>query len=363
MARVPAALFVEWARRTMGDARLVELVHDAIKRRAGAESLDIDSYLKGYEADNDFKKAMRIGEKTIESERLLVSCLRKTGLSIEVDFRCPPWDRWKAGSTFVIVYGERLVDIPNVSTGMRQLAVGARDAQAIAYLTDELRSQIQIDCQVVLHPVRPGLSPDEAAKELAGLRRSRAGAIVVIGSTLVNSLSEPMAAAIIRDESGDIDYDLLPGKFQWGFLGKPSLLSDHVNDRKKEGILDRRTNRYFPRVHDDAVLPGLKAGKKTFADCGMLFMDCRKPPYLILCAGHGGCGTLGCVYALARQVEEIAARLAAGNNRFADIITVTKSKHRNTSNEIDDLSIDPDDVEFASGERMWEPSTVWMNLA
>ena len=75
-----------------------------------------------------------------------------------------------------------------------------------------------------------------------------------------------------------------------------------------------------PRTHDDEVLRRHLAGKPgPFPDCGILMMSCNKPPFLIVAAGHGGCGTKACVRALGAQ-EEISERLIRPDLKLFEVV-------------------------------------------
>jgi hypothetical protein len=334
---VPLEAFLGWARETVGDARLVKMVHEAIQRRAGLFSLE--EFLKRYGAYPAYKKAIRPERGTIEDFDQLVRCVRLLGLSITADLRCSPWDRWEPDSVFTIVYGERQVHIPEVAKGMRQRAVGARDAEAMTYLVTLLRSRFQIEARVKLYPVPADLAPEAAEEQFERLRGNpETGAIVVLGSPVVNPMAEVAARAITDNEP-----DFLPGRFRWSCRQTHSVpfLSDPTPCKPEdEGI--RRSSRgpTYRRVRDDRVLADIQRGKYgPFADCGMPLMDCRQSPYLLLCAGHGGCGTVACVEALEQQ-GIIAERLAEGNDRLFELIEVKRRKPKHTAAEVDDLFID-----------------------
>lgn len=366
MAKFLAAEFVRWARTAINDdSQLVDAVHEAIERRAHANSVDIDKYLRRFGVYNVYRDAMVVGLKQIRDEEIFVELINKLGLSAELDFRCPPWVRWRAGATVAIVFGERLVQIPKVASAMNQLAVGARDAEAIATLVDALRSKLQIDCAIELHHVRSDLDTKRAEKKLDTLRsRPDVGAIVVVGSPIVNPLAEPIAKLITGN-----DETLMPGKFQWSFSvgpDKPLLSDPRKHPKNQEGIWNNSTDLLIPRVHDDHVLDALKdkTGQLEFADCGMLLMDTRMlpgtnnnpSPFLILCAGHGGAGTQGCVRAVVSMEQQIAARLASNEGRLLDIVEVKRKKRIYDPAEIDDLVVNEETVKFVSSTLPWPPS-------
>ena len=88
------------------------------------------------------------------------------------------------------------------------------------------------------------------------------------------------------------------------YLSEPAPCPRDGKDNK-EGIRFRNHDQTtLLRVNDvDALRAVRKGARGTFPDCGLLLIDSRRRPRLILCAGHGGCGTLACVYALTDSLE------------------------------------------------------------
>jgi len=69
-----------------------------------------------------------------------------------------------------------------------------------------------------------------------------------------------------------------------------------------------------------------------------------RDPFLILCAGHGGCGTLASVDALRFQ-GKIAAQLSTEGDRAIELVRVNRWKPEGSPLEVDDL--DGSDWSFA----------------
>jgi|SRR5579884_3428 len=357
MVRVPLQKLIEWAKGSPDEKWLVKSIDDALHKSAGSQSKSKDDYLNDVKRGlaDKYKRAVNVTAGEIKNVRQLVECWRVTGLPLEFDFRfqVSPWVRWVPGSDFIIVYGERKVQIPQVSSKMSQRAVGARDAEAIAFLVDNVRSELQIDCRVDLYPLPADLPADKASKELSNLlgRTKQGGAVVVIGSPIVNPLADPIAEMITDKNARGQDKNErnLPGKFRWRSARMDSYLSDVGKYPGEEGIFIRNANIMCSREADDDVfdeLTRVPRRRRTFHDCGMLLMDCRQKDFLILCAGHGGCGTLGCVYALVDQQEEIATRLATEDDRMFAVVRVKREKCLPTPAEIDDLRPVRDEVEL-----------------
>ncbi len=96
-------------------------------------------------------------------------------------------------------------------------------------------------------------------------------------------------------------------------------------------------------MHDDEVLKAHRAEKRRpFPDCGILMLDCRANRFLIVAAGHGGCGTKAWVRALSNQ-EEIARRLADSNQNAFEVIvarrTWSDARRANSGSPTDNLEL------------------------
>jgi hypothetical protein len=357
MMTVPLEGFLRWATESMGKPRVARMIRDTIQRRAASFGLSIDNFAKSNDIPPTRLKDMltKLADSQDEDIRELTRCLRILKVPITADLRCPPWDRWEPGFEVVIIYGERQVRIPEVAKQMRQRAVGARDAEAMANLAALFQGRLQIDCKVRLYPVPSDLPRPEAEQKLGDLRkRPGVGGIVVLGSPVVNPLADPIARAMASNDPDkpSADPDDLPARFRWPFEPPPgTFLSEPRRfDAKDEGIHQRlhgsASGTTFPRTPDDEVLERLRNGDEgPFKDCGILMLDCRRSPVLLLLAGHGGCGTLACVEALEDQAT-IAARLddshdsgrsVVGPDRVFEVIEVDRRKREHSPMDLDDL--------------------------
>ena len=133
--------------------------------------------------------------------------VRELRLPLGVDYRCPPWDRLPPGATVAVVVGARHVVVPETAHEVRQRAVGARDVDALTFLVGLAQRELHLDCRFALHSAPTDLSPDRAAGLLERLRRQPGvGAVVVLGSPLVNALPAQMLgyhAALLRGNDPD----------------------------------------------------------------------------------------------------------------------------------------------------------------
>lgn len=317
--KMDLVLFLKAAEQEYGMAAVFEMVKEAMIEKVTPESLDAF-----FKRDGSLRGAYdRARNPATESEARfhnLASCIRKMGLEFTVDTRHAPWNRFNNGSTVVVVIGVRRVTIEEVSVEMKQKAVGARDMESLIDLTNLFGNEFRTGCKIELQLLPPGMSSLEAETLLSELRqRKDLGAIAVLGSPVTNRMCDPMARSILEQRKP-------PALFRWSHTRGDSTLSDPKSCQPgEEGI---RTNGVkvtdFPRAHDDEVLRLHRAGRRgPFPDCGILMMDCRVHPYLILAAGHGGCGTKACVRALGDQ-EEIAKRLSRSGHKLFEVIVANR---------------------------------------
>jgi hypothetical protein len=313
----------------------------------------------------------------IKDPRSLVKFLRLLRPAIEIDAQMEPWNHWRPGSRVIAFVGERDVSIPKVSENVRQLAVGARDSQAFAEMAKILYRDIGLDCEVVLEHT-PRLPNDQYANFLSTrLREPGVGMICVLGSPVVNPLANPAAREIFRDTKTDF----LP-KFRWAYkTSSENFLADRdFPDRKEkwspeeEGISlpnHRLLATPYPRVGDDLVLTQKATSKTDFPDAGIFMMDCTQPAILVLCAGHGGCGTLGCVSQLRERelIDDLlelsrTRKMEPGDTkaeRIVGIVTVNRRKKSTNGSHgaaAPSTSQPPagtivDDLEIVSARMVW----------
>jgi hypothetical protein len=251
-----------------------------------------------------------------------------------------------------------------VARKVAQSVVGARDLCAYAALCDLMYTRLRLDCRVrvCLHPARTSLRA--ARQYLNDLRADRnLTAIVVVGSPVVNPMAAPLAEAFLEGTG----QSRLPARFAWAFdragtgssrpfhkvLSEPRRVPDG-----EEGIwLSGR--RILGRVNDDAVRESLRRSRPgPFKDCGMLLLRYDCTPMLILCAGHGGCGTWAATLALG-EIPDLAVRHQESidpsvsqfsRDRIFALVDVDRHKPstggRSTPSRVDDLVFDP---EYGSG--------------
>jgi hypothetical protein len=190
--------------------------------------------------------------------------------------------------------------------------------------------------------------------------------ICVLGSPVVNPLANPAA----REVFADTKEDFLP-RFRWAYKASPdNFLADRDYPVRKdrwspaeEGVSlpnHRNLRTRYPRVGDDLVLAQMEKGETDFPDAGIFMMDCTHPAILVVCAGHGGCGTLGCVSQL-RETELIddalqlsrTRKIEPGDTKPDRIVGVVTVNRRRRSQPEDAQTAAVDDLQVVSARMAW----------
>jgi hypothetical protein len=301
--------FLEWAERAIGTERLVQMIRDDLTCKAAPRTQT--EFLNELRIRGHWQRAIVGG--AIRSYADLATVIRVAQLPVRVDTR-RPWHLVRPNDELAIVVGARAVNIPEVSSEVRQRGIGARDAEAQATFANVCR-RLRLDADLVPHVLPSELAPAAAQRYLDDLcdpnERPNVGAVVVLGSPVVNPLAEPLARRALGGQRS-------PARFRWGFdPGPDTLLSvpgEPDADAEEEGItIDIPEPILFRRTRDDAILPQLTGGPNgPFPDCGLLLIDASRRPLGILCAGHGGCGTIAAVETLGDH--GLVARLLAASS-------------------------------------------------
>lgn len=347
-----SCLKAEWD--NLGEVLFCERIQSIMRERAKG---DLDQYLRRHKLKGHYDRAATWKTGKVKSLTQMAHCLRSMGISVNVETRYPPWNRVKPGSTVVVLVGVRYVSISKVSDLMEQRAVGARDMEALVELMNFLQGPAQTNCQVQLQLIPPKLSPEQAEVRLALLRQNRRDveAIIVLGSPVANPIADYIAKEILN---GDPPTELT-AKFRWPFKTTGSLLSEsRAYSPDKVGLARTQCNQVFPRILDDQVMQSLHGtGDESFPDCGLLMLDTRRTPMLILAAGHGGCGTKACIRALTNQqhiaelLKESEAEGAVNSRRLCEVITVNRTAPRNP--RTDDMEIENCRFAFDNVRIVW----------
>jgi hypothetical protein len=199
--------------------------------------------------------------KEIKSPMDLATVIRVAELSVVIDTR-QPWHLVKRGDEIAVVLGVRVVDIPEVSRDVRQRGVGMRDTQAQAALANVCR-RLGLEADLMPHLVPCDRPASEAEEDFDKLCTDpNVGAVVVLGSPVVNPLAEVLTAQALGGEPS-------PAQFLWGFdPGHDSLLSvPRKVQPHEEGIIISGSKNFFPRTRDDDILRTLGAeGRGSFPE-------------------------------------------------------------------------------------------------
>jgi hypothetical protein len=368
--------FVSWARKSGLEETLVQGVREWIDHRRNGQPLDQffrrlssgPTSAKGYWA-----RAVAAEKDKIKDPRAFVKFLRLLKPHIEIDVRTEPWNRWQRGSQVLVVVGKRDVSIPEVSASVKQRAVGARDSEAFAELSRVLHGDLGLNCEIVLEHLPARLSNEEAAARLQRWRsRKSVGMICVLGSPVVNPLANVIARSMLISD-GKKEPDEPPIKFRWAYeVGTDNFLADQdipgrrrMWDASEEGVAFPRAPATFSRVSDDTVQKRLRR-TQGFADAGIFMMDCRQRPILVLCAGHGGTGTVGCVRQLreAQLIDDLLEAARAPSSKMRDRIVaaveINRRRGRSGGGGVDDLEIVSAQMAWASST---PPGRVWRDSA
>lgn len=343
----------------IGEAAFRDEVTDRVREAATRFGETVEECLNRHGIKGKFYNARK--DLNFKS---LAECFRELGISIEVAWSRIPWDNWSPDSTVLIVVGER----PRPPTGedaeFDRPQISRRDAEAMMKVVNMSGRRLGIDCRPEVRGVSMGVSQAEAAAQLERWRaRKDVGAIVVLGSDVANPMADTIARAIADDylaQKGG-----LPARFRWSKEPPPSVLSWGGGWKSKDvGIwVDGPGARAAGRTLDREIRGRRERGDKgPFDECGLLMVDARTRPVLILAAGHGGLGTLACVEVLLGSYEEVAARLLTsrspekrdslpmfiGENRLFEIIEAKVVK---------DSSVPVEDMEIESADFRFEDAT------
>ncbi|MFN0244317.1 MAG: hypothetical protein ACKVWV_15625 [Planctomycetota bacterium] len=335
--------------KSRDEDRLVSAVKRAVDRVFIESSFpdDRDTFLDARQARALFQKAIKGG--VVSDCNALERLLRRLKIPATEFFhfhdRCAPWDEWRDRSVIAVVLGGKIVE--GQRSPLQHRVVGSRDAEALASLERVLRGDAGIEFSLEVHPLYPDMSSAAVTKRFETLcARKDVGAVVVLGSEIVN----PMTTLLARHMFDDVAADKLPARFRWSFDRKERetfLSNPKIYRRDQEGIALRGyVETTLPREHDETILK--RAGKKKrgfFQDCGLLAMDFRSDKLFVLCAGHGGCGTRAAVLGLSRTDYIEDALLAPSADlrpfqgpRLFEPIWVKRRKP--TPDPIDDLDFD-----------------------
>ncbi|MBW3599961.1 MAG: hypothetical protein KY475_22150 [Planctomycetes bacterium] len=326
---------------------LVEAVQCAVIEEAVRRGISRDNFLGGLR--RKYYDALDLTERCVKQPHKLVECLSRLQIPIEslvsTDFRLPPWDRFRSGSTVMVVMGEKYYR----DKWTWQRAVGVHDMQAQTILFKTLNEVLQLRFKVEEYMIPIDSTPEEAEDDFRRLlkERSDVGMVVTIGAPVVNAMVEPLAKTVF--ERAGIQEP--PIQFQWSFDLRDAdkiQLPEHpvltIPEAGEEGIFTRRGT-FLPRMSKRQVVQEARKGNLgPYPCCGMLLMDVTREPFLVAAAGHSGCSTmaacvaLGCmeeVYEMLEQSKTPDSPL--GENQLLALLQVDRRKHKDTDPELDDL--------------------------
>ena len=301
---------LEWLAEQMGQPAVVRAVRNAIDRCRVKKhpAMDMETFLNFTGLKGPLGASVNFRKGKVKNFEKLTRVLRRLNIkaedlfNLDMETRFAPWDAWTQDAVVLVVLGGKSAIIPEARSNFRRPVVGAPDAKAYARLIQILREDAEIDFRDELHFLPPECQGAEAEAYLKKLRkRKNVGAIVVLGSPLVNPLADPIARRIFQ---GSMARDL-PARFRWSFKRRqedPFLCDPKQFKPTQEGIaLPGHQLTTFPRIRDEDVVKNMRQGPRgTYPDTGILCISSMNDILLILCAGHGGCGTMAAVLGLSK---------------------------------------------------------------
>jgi hypothetical protein len=347
--------YLAFLEQTYGERALASKVARAVERLRLLRGFDDqDAFLDHYGIRGQYRKAISIRRGRILDRLRLAQCLRRMDMPADLicsfESRFAPWDAWQEGACVAIVVGRRHVTTRQSSSfSMRTDLVGTHDHKALGHLERILAEEARIKYHPRPRQVAGYLDRDAAEAFLDDLcRKMRGGAIIVMGSPLRNPIADPIARRIM-----DLRGHELPARFRWHFRFQGSdgyLVEPEICQPREAGVRQRGHGRTtYRRVTDEQIMkeaasrgtlaPSERLG--PYADAGILAMDCQHDPMLILCAGHGGCGTLAAVLGLSetmyveRCLLNAQEELGLEPGRLFQPVTV--DRYKPTLDAIDDL--------------------------
>jgi hypothetical protein len=350
MGKYSLVELVETVKARMGPERFREVVLKAAQEAAHRAGFpDVDQYLNHLGLRGRWRRALskdrRTGEVVVVAP-YLAHCIPVLQIPLETFIQVVPrpWDQWHPRSVLAVVIGWKLCQGPAEPHHPRWSTSG-RDTGALASLVTLLTSEFGLHFRLELQWASPDM-PAEQATELIEALRSRhdVGAVVALGSPVVNSVVEPLARLMLAGREASEP----PARFRFTGNGTSagSFLCDPPCRPEESGIrFINSTRTAFRRTLVEEVLRRAQSNDRgPFEDCGMLLIDARHRCPLIVCAGHGSCGTVAAVLALG-QSYKINADLnrdddELGRDRAFQIVTVRC--HKASVGPVDDLYFDPE---------------------
>lgn len=282
-----------------------------------------------------------------------------------------PFASWKPGDIVAVCVARRAArndEGEAAEANWRRYVHGSRDVLAINDLTNALQRKLHLDFMLRIEPVDPVLRAPDVKKARNKARRQfgrlladpRVGAIVSLGSGPHNPISNLMAERIADD------FDPFPVAFRWtsserseiDFLDEKARAASWISEGRrlretaKAGIWFKTKGHveFLPRVTDTEIVEtasGQNRKRRIFVDSGVLAIDTRRKPVLILAAGHGGSGTRACAMALGKTatIERYMGRpgnedsnFHSAPDRFVRVVKVERRKQSN--NRVDDVALE-----------------------
>jgi hypothetical protein len=379
----PASFFRSLLRDRFTISQLCEAIDRSFGewfQRERAHAWKMDEYIRHHLAKRTHEAIRNVARGRAEGSHTtigdLTEFLRAVQMPCEALVRFAgspaPFANWKPGSIVAVCIARRAAkneEGQGREAGWSRFVHGSRDVLALNDLVQILQRKLHLEFALQIEPVDPALGSKDAdetarhAEELLKklLANDRVGAVVSLGSGPHNAVSNLLANRLTDGWPGKTiagDIGEFPAAFRWTTDMRRKL--DVLDEQHASWLRDERHDaptaeagvwfrtkggiQFAPRVTDRLIAGGERG---RLDDCGLLAIDVRRRPVLVLAAGHGGNGTRACVQALGRTAVIEDYLCCAGpddqaffsaEGRFVQAVTVNRKKV--TEEPVDDTTIE-----------------------
>lgn len=191
-----------------GDESVCDYLEEELSVRRGA--MPVRDYLDQHEARYLYESSVSNEERRIKDRRLLWQLFQKLHLELRFASQRIPWDNWEPGGRVVVLVGKRAAHIEEVSQRVKQVVVGARDAEAFGGVLKLCQKDLKLNCSIELELL-----------DVGGIYKSLpskgVGMIVCLGSPVVNPCSDLLAEEVLREVRSSGKPSSPPALFRWKF--------------------------------------------------------------------------------------------------------------------------------------------------
>lgn len=340
-SRLAKILLTEHER--LGNERFIARIHRSILACYPGQKLQ--EILNAHKARAAFRDAIRA--RRVENFDKLAEALTRLRIRITVDPREEPWNRIDEGAKICILLGYRDSD-----HGPEFPTVSARDFDGVNAVINLINHELHARYLLELRQIPLILTPDQSCSEWADIKKQNYHAIICLGSSRSNGLSGLIAKEILGSNEAPAYFQHLKCNPEDPLSGESINAKPGVRERKLSGDAG-----FHERTPVDQNIGGTKRDF-IYRDVGLLLIDASRPDtVLILAAGHGSIGTLGCVNSLFNDKEQINRRLEQSRNGYSNggigenkVFEIVKSESARSSSDTR-----PNKLELKRTEWAWPP--------